>query len=834
MTPKYRFFLQIGEDGTKQTVCPNYKDDLTLDYELETNQRFYRAKLSGKINFVRADYDIINDAPFDSEFFLFIEKSNDWGQTYSQYYKAKFMKTDCEFNADDEMITVQPDVYDQYNDVLAGMEKEYNLIELAPAIERITIYKRPLIQVYLPGESIISCFLGGENWEQDVSPNGDKNALVNTFHFALCNVLNEINITVEGTPSDCAGLYRGKMNVLSGGSYTGYLYPENSNGYECYINYSANFSITATIQRTSDKVPIFGYIKSLAPGESVDNINFDMSPFSGVATGVAHCSLKTYNIYARYLLDVSSILDIATYPLSGDDIVGNNRNYHYCLGYAIDIAEISARFSDEPTEWGKSENGRYFLPPYTLYGQKFYPISQSNWRYVSIWFDFAFSDKYIEENGRSPYTLKDAYPLWSCISVLLKEIAPEIKHEGTEEYSKFLYSGKNPISNLIFDLFVTQKTNILAGEYQTPAQRGTITLQSFTNMLKNCFQCYWYIEDNKFKIEHIQWFRNGGSYSYLPIINVDLTEIENVRNGKKYVFGTNSWKFDKIDMAERFQFSWMDEVSQIFKGYPIEILSKYVTAGKIEEVNVSNFSSDIDMMLLNPSAFSDDGFVIMAAISPNAMTNPDSFGYGSQNQNKSGGYSTPTYEINSLYRGHKALIIGNCVAKASGFLRVHFFNSSGADIGYQSRIDIAKGGNQLNLSVQIPGDAATFGFYCSGVQKFKITNLNVTDTWQLPFVEMRIDGRDYTLQNGYMSFASLQPLYWTYNLPATDVLINKEKSYVYGIERKKKQTLNFPAGENDPNPMQLVKTYLGNGQVDKLSVNLCSRSIKATLKYDTE
>ena len=180
------------------------------------------------------------------------------------------------------------------------------------------------------------------------------------------------------------------------------------------------------------------------------------------------------------------------------------------------------------------------------------------------------------------------------------------------------------------------------------------------------------------------------------------------------------------------------------------------------------------------------------------------------------------------------MIIGNCVAKASGFLRVHFFNSSGADIGYQSRIDIAKGGNQLNLSVQIPGDAATFGFYCSGVQKFKITNLNVTDTWQLPFVEMRIDGRDYTLQNGYMSFASLQPLYWTYNLPATDVLINKEKSYVYGIERKKKQTLNFPAGENDPNPMQLVKTYLGNGQVDKLSVNLCSRSIKATLKYDTE
>lgn len=81
MTPKYKFYLRIGEDGEKQVVNPNYKDDLALDYELETNQRFYRAKLSGKINFVRADYDIINDAPFDSEFFLYIEKSDDWGQT---------------------------------------------------------------------------------------------------------------------------------------------------------------------------------------------------------------------------------------------------------------------------------------------------------------------------------------------------------------------------------------------------------------------------------------------------------------------------------------------------------------------------------------------------------------------------------------------------------------------------------------------------------------------------------------------------------------------------------------------------------------------------------
>lgn len=68
------------------------------------------------------------------------------------------MKTDCEWNDDDKKCTVQPDALDEYNDVLAGLDKEYNLIPLAPAITRMTLQKRPLIQVYLPGDSVVSCF----------------------------------------------------------------------------------------------------------------------------------------------------------------------------------------------------------------------------------------------------------------------------------------------------------------------------------------------------------------------------------------------------------------------------------------------------------------------------------------------------------------------------------------------------------------------------------------------------------------------------------------------------------------------------------------------------
>lgn len=732
MTPKYRFFLQIGEDGTKQTVRPNYKDDLTLDYELETNQRFYRAKLSGKINFVRADYDIINDAPFDSEFFLYIEKSDDWGQTYNQYYKAKFMKTDCTFNDDDKLVTVKPETTDQYDDVLAGLEKEYNLIELAPQIEFLTIRKRPLIQIYVPGDSIVSCFLGGTNWEQDANATTDQNALIQTYHFALCNILKEIQITSHGSPAVISGLYTGRMATgASANNFEGKLYPELNVNYYIYISQQRIDglpfgAVAVEIRKQSDDTAMFRYTK--ATTSPFDTLEFDLTAVEGSgARGTMHADMKSYNIYARYLCDVEKIEDLNTYPLPADDIVDNNRNYRRAIGYAIDVAFISNNFSDTPTEWGLADNGKYFAPPYSIYGQTFYPIARSTWRYASLWFGFYLFDWILEEKARKAYTLRDAFTLSSCINVLLKEFAPGITHEATPEYSQFLYNTNNPISGQSFKLLISQKSNIINGEYQTPAQKAPVTLQQIMTMLRDIYKCYWYIEDGKFKIEQINWFRNGGSYGYNPIIDYDLTQLENVRNGKKLAFATSEYSFDKVDMPERYQFEWMDDVTTPFEGLPIEITSKYVTAGKIEEINISNFTSDIDLMLLNPGAISSDGFALFAAVTPS-------------------------------------------------------------------------GGGQL----------------------------------ELPFTRQTVDNVEYYLQNGYLAFINIQPTYWVYDMPARRFKINNTPNYAIGIERKKKQTLNFPAGTTDPNPMQLVKTYVGNGKVDKLSVNLCSRNIKATLKYDTE
>lgn len=245
-------------------------------------------------------------------------------------------------------------------------------------------------------------------------------------------------------------------------------------------------------------------------------------------------------------------------------------------------------------------------------------------------------------------------------------------------------------------------------------------------MLRDVFKCYWYIEDGKFKIEHVEFFRNGGSYTYNPVISEDLTVLENVRNGKKWAFGTSEYSFDKVEMSERYQFAWMDDVTTIFEGLPIQIDSPYVTAGKIEEINISNFTSDIDLMLLNPGAMSSDGFALFAAVEPS-------------------------------------------------------------------------GGGQL----------------------------------ELPIIQITVEGTEYYLQNGYLAFAMLQPTYWLYDMPARNMTVNGVPVVARSIERKKKQSINFPV-DLDINPLQLIKTYIGNGQIDKLSVNLSSITAKATLKYDTE
>lgn len=831
INPIYRFKL----NGT--LVAPQYKDDLSKEFELEPSQRFYRAKLAGKLTFIRNDYQFITAQPFETVFLLDIEISYDLGVTWENYYEAKFMNTDCKFDDDNQTCEVQPDPVDEYTDVLAGLEKEYDLIKLAPVIESVVLKKRPLIQVYVVGDSLISCFLSGNSWEQEANATTDENALVNTYYFAISNLLKEINLTVSGTPTAASGLYTGRLSITTEAGqkvFTGNLTSNAAPGYTLKTKqgiaradwFTYNY-LKCELIRNSDNAIMHSFEQN-SMTEKYDNLDFTMTAVSG--TGTAAAEMATYRVYMRYLLDVDTIAGITTYNIPANDIVENNRNYRKVIGFAFDISYISQNLSDEPTEYGRADNGKYFLPPYSFFGQKFYPIARSTWRYASIWFGFDVFDFIIEEQGRKAYVLRDTFTVSSVINKLLAQFAPGVDHQETSAYSEFFYSEVNPLGGPNIKLLITQKTNLLVGNYDQPAQKAPSTLMQFTNMLRDCFKCFWFIEDGKFRIEHISWFRNGGSYSGGPQVAVDLTSIENIRNSKKWGYMSSKWEFDKLDMPERFQFAWMDDVTQAFEGEPIQVLSKYVQEGKIEEINVSQFTTDVDYMLLNPGDISKDGFALFGAVSGNALETPDT-GFGGSSS--SDGLSTPKYVLRPEFLGRPAIAKVQISSTLGASGNVVFYNGATV-ISTQSLFVVTAGASgYYALNVDIPLNATHVGFTSSGAANYVFYDLETPQVYELPFVTRTLDGDELIMQNGYMSWITLQPNYYLDDLPAQRVMMNGSETYAQGIDRKKKQNVQFPS-LYDLDPMKLINTYIGAGQIDKISVNLHSRMNKITLKYDTE
>jgi hypothetical protein len=254
--------------------------------------------------------------------------------------------------------------------------------------------------------------------------------------------------------------------------------------------------------------------------------------------------------------------------------------------------------------------------------------------------------------------------------------------------------------------------------------KAPTTLGNILKMLRDMYGCYWFVdEQNRLRIEHIRWFKNGGSYSGEPVIGIDLTNSINIRNEKDWAFDTSEVKFNKEEMPERYQYEWMDESTDIFNGNPVNILSTFVHKGKVEEVTISGFTSDVDYMLLAPDMCSKDGFAIMAA-------------------------------------------------RASG-------NDYVVDI-------------------------VNTGF----------------DQWTK------------SIQNPYLAMRWLIPSYLTYDMPSWNIEIGDVQQTASGIQRNRQQTISFPA-DVDMDMMQLVKTHIGNGEIDKAEVNLSSRQAKVQLKYDT-
>ncbi len=711
----YQFHFDFNDNGEhfEQEAHPVWGDSLGMVFQRESGEQFIRPSLNGPLLFIGADYDLIAGRSFDCLFEIELHVWKDGA--LQRIYPMRFFKTDCEFNEDDKSVSVTPEIIDSYNQVMAGIEREFDLIKLKPVIEQVQMDKRPVLQVYIGGSRSVGCFLSGMWWESPViSPTSDDNLLVNTYKFTRAAWKHAIYL--EGTPDaiairdedvfleDMPADPRTPFDLSNGNSRITMQMIQISGGYRLLFQFYRS--------------GVLAYEGQIQPPQGID-YSVVLQPTFGYY-GTITLTSGSIAVYTRMITDADEVDGIQTDNIPASDLVENNRNYSKILRVMPSMGILfGLNLSSTPTEYGVATKYYgvpyyYTLPPSPVLGKPVFPVARNDWGRVSVWFVEIIGIAEKEVAARVPVVLRDAFPLWSVISVLLQAIGADTTHAGTEEYSEFLY-GENPISGTDYRVLLTPKSNLISINYDEPAQSAPISLLQVLNMLRDMYRCYWYIdEDDRFRIEHISFFRNGGSYDSAPGVGLDLTTTLS-RNGKSLAFGTSRYTFDKDEMPARYEFGWMDKVSAPFEGYPISMKSNYVKEDLIERVSLSRFTSDIDYILLDPGEVSKDGFGVISS-----------------------------------------------------------------------------------------------------------------DEGVVPY--MTYEG--VTMQNGYLSFAILEGFY-LYDLPGRRYEIDGIEGTAIGVKRQKVQRVSFPV-MGAPDFLGLVKTFIGNGTIRKIELNLSSRMAETDLEYDTD
>lgn len=610
--------LKINGVYTQNDVHPVFGDDIKINISREENQIFKREKIEGTFKFVGNEFDLIYQCSIFTKFTLEIYREDVFVGS------ADFIRTDCEFNLDDKICSVKLTTKDIYEKILNGYENKYNLVKLAPQRESVTMTKRAVLQFYVRGEKVVTNVVGGVHYEQSCKEVYDAGKLRDTYHFGGYLPLSYISIkkVIDVTaPTGIFGRYFIDTSIASGRSII-YIHESNSR-YRIQLTYLGTEWALILTDSTSDKSLASVTIPSMQSGSQ--DITFEKAGGSG-----GNYASGTFNsdgdLFCRVLLPKH--FDNSYERSMNDDITDYDRNYPYVGSVSLDKFAPKMKMvvdkSNAPTEWGIDSNGQYFVYP-TLTadqqknGSSPVPIGQSHWERMSSWLLSDDDVNNLVDDFDDTFVLKDSYPIWSAIAVLLKEIDNTITFEGTQDYSMFLYLSGTNMHIYSYDfpsyrnaLHITPISNIKKTFYEQAAQRGEISLKQILDMLRNVYNCYWFIDsDNRLRIEHIVYFKNGNSYtSEEPTPSIDVTIKKNLPTGESWGFAQNTVEYETDKCPARYEFKWGDKCTYPFVGEPIDVKDIYLDASRKESVGIENFLADIDYIVSNPSEVSDDLFAV--------------------------------------------------------------------------------------------------------------------------------------------------------------------------------------------------------------------------------
>lgn len=777
------FWLRSTAAQINKQVYPLCPDSVSIKWAKHDNDEFYLPTWNTELTFTREDAQLILGEDLGTEFTLDVAEKDQYTGDETELITLKFRGIDGRVSNREGTFIVTPKPVTPYDRILAHLDDEVDLFQLgtSPAIERVQMYARPIVQLFIEGGSTVGNWMGALHWETPVEnwedlyfgmvesgtpdPNNVLSPTLYGFVYDLYLSRNVFSVTpfggstpnpnplgvgntyvanTIGTPNDLTGDYDMDNGFIMNIRYSsGYYYMtimkdgvDYWSGAIATAGLGETFSVALAATNGATPNTMVAYFSQMKVATRIVANKHPITDSHGNTWGTLGPGDTGTGSFWGKLKSVDPFVSGQANVVVDSDPFIDTTNYRYFIQYAVpaDFVVISGAKTTTPNSSGLWQPGKYYEPQ-----PRYKPFAPGSWGDWSVWYAANGSDTGIDSDGMVPYWLKHAYPLWSVLQVLLQNADPDAVFDP-DDYSGFFAPSNDPnfvdpIARQPQNVFLTPSSNILAGNYDQPAQKAKVTLGKVLDALKKVFLAYWHIDSSgKFKLEHKSYFEKGGSYSGTPIIGLDLTDYEQVLLSKPWSFGQDEHEFDTSQLWRKIEYQWPENTSEPFIGHPIYMQADFIDPDLSDQRRVDGIMTDVDVMLASPSNYSKDGFVMLSA----------------------------DYDSNKLF--------------------------------------------------------------------YYLPIWQLTDGY---------DGLVYPLQNGRLSSAWLNYCYRSFSLPCQSVNVENLLVTANSTARDKTQTATWPAL-----PLQflnmgdqlkkLVKTSVGTGEIEEVSVLLCSRKIEAKLRFPIE
>ena len=171
------------------------------------------------------------------------------------------------------------------------------------------------------------------------------------------------------------------------------------------------------------------------------------------------------------------------------------------------------------------------------------------------------------------------------------------KSEFFENEINYVTNQINKLNNIYF----IPKSDYLNPNATMPQRFASLSLKRLLEIICDTFNCYWWIENNELRIEHVSYNLNMQGIDAMSDYPENLKGHRKYRYNVENMFSVESWKF-------------MEQGNIDFIGSDIKYISTCVkkdTENKVKDRDLNEITTDIALIYTSPELISSSGFVMV-------------------------------------------------------------------------------------------------------------------------------------------------------------------------------------------------------------------------------